>query len=231
MSHAGGLDGTSLRRWARLLLAALIACMALAAGPAPAPATTLPPGFQESAQPWTGLDTPIAIEFAPNGRVFVAEKSGIVKTFESITDPTPSVFADLRTKVHNYSDRGLLSIAIDPEFPAEPYVYVHYTHDAAIGGIAPRWGSPGVTNDPCPDPPAGPGGSVNGCVVSGRISRLRASGEFMTGPETVLVEDFCEQFNTDTGGGLRREQARECKQNERDDRARERQSSVSSAPV
>ena len=24
----------------------------------------------------------------------------------------------------------------------------------------------------------------------------------MSGPETVLVEDFCEQFTTDTGGGL-----------------------------
>ncbi|MGH2979231.1 MAG: DUF7594 domain-containing protein, partial [Solirubrobacterales bacterium] len=81
-------------------------------------------------------------------------------------------------------------------------VYVHYTHDAAIGGKAPRWGTAGITADPCPDPPAGPGGAIDGCVVSGRIARLQASGEFMTGPETVLVEDFCEQFNTDTGGGL-----------------------------
>ena len=178
-----------------------VALACLWALPAAAAALTLPPGFEQTT-PITSLRAPTAVEFAPNGRVFVAEKSGIIKTFDSISDSSPTVFADLRTQVHNYSDRGLLSIAVDPEFPAEPYVYVHYTHDAAIGGIAPRWGSPGITNDPCPDPPAGPGGTVDGCVVSGRISRLQASGEFMTGPETVLVEDFCEQFNTDTGGGL-----------------------------
>ena len=52
-------------------------------------------------------------------------------------------------------------------------------------------------SDPCPDEHAATAASV-----SGRIARLQANGEFMTGPETVLVEDFCEQFTTDTGGGL-----------------------------
>ena len=169
--------------------------------PSGAAALTLPPGFEQTTV-ISGLRAPTAIEFAPNGRVFVAEKSGIVKTFDSIGDTTATVFADLRTQVYNYSDRGLLSLAIDPDFPAEPYVYVFYVHDAEIGGTAPRWGTAGATDDPCPDPPAGPGGTIDGCVVSGRIARLRADGEFMTGPETVLVEDFCEQFPTDTGGGL-----------------------------
>ena len=53
--------------------------------------------------------------------------------------------ADLRTKVHDYWDRGLLGFQLDPEFPAKPFLYVSYTHDAAIGGTAPRWG------DTCPD--------------------------------------------------------------------------------
>ena len=136
MSHAGGLDGTAPRRWA-LLLHALIACAALAAWPGPASATTLPPGFQESTQPWTGLDTPIAIEFAPNGRVFVAEKSGVIKTYDNPSDTTSAQFADLRTQVHNYWDRGLLGLAVDPNFPAEPYVYVFYVHGGACRGRRP----------------------------------------------------------------------------------------------
>ena len=194
MSHGG-----TARRPAhvRAAFTLLIACLALAL-PSGAAALTLPPGFEQTTV-ISGLRAPTAIEFAPNGRVFVAEKSGIVKTFESIDDTTPTVFADLRTQVYNYSDRGLLSLAVDPDFPAEPYVYVFYVYDAEIGGVAPRWGTAGATNDPCPDPP---GGTVDGCVVSGRIARLRANGEFMSGPETVLVEDFCEQFLTDTGGGL-----------------------------
>ena len=46
---------------------------------------TLPPGFQESTA-FSGLTEPIAVEFAPNGRVFVAEKSGIIKTYTNLSD-------------------------------------------------------------------------------------------------------------------------------------------------
>jgi glucose/arabinose dehydrogenase/PKD repeat protein len=209
MSHGGPTDAAVLRAGGACrrsagacaaLVSLVLACLVLALPPGAA-ALTLPPGFEQTTA-ISGLRAPTAIEFAPNGRVFVAEKSGIIKTFDDLSDPTATVFADLRTQVHNFSDRGLLSLALDPDFPAEPHVYVYYTHDAEIGGTAPRWGSPLVTFDPCPEPPDGPGGQTNGCVVSGRIARLDASGEFASGPETVLVEDFCQQFSTDTGGGL-----------------------------
>jgi glucose/arabinose dehydrogenase len=188
-----------------LLLQALIACaLALAAlAPAPAAATTLPPGFQESTIPWTGLDTPTAIEFAPNGRVFVAEKSGIVKTFLSASDTTATQVADLRTQVHNYWDRGLLGLAVDPNFPTDPYIYLFYAYDAPPGGTAPTWGVAGQTSDGCPDPPEGPGGNEDGCVVSGRISRLQIAGEVQSGPEQVLIPVVgCFQYPSHIGGGL-----------------------------
>ncbi len=171
--------------------------MALA-GAGAARAVTLPAGFQQS-NAFSGLNTPIAVEFAPNGRVFVAEKSGIIKTYTNLADTSATQFADLRTEVHNYVDRGLMSIAVDPDFPAEPYVYVYYVHDAAIGGTAPRWGQPNQNSDTCPTPP---GGLADGCVVSGRISRLQVSGETMTGPEQVLIEDWCQQYPSHAGGGL-----------------------------
>ena len=72
--------------------------------------------------------------------MFVAEKTGIIRTFDSLDDTTPTLFADLRTKVHNYGARGLLSIVADPGFPAKPYVYVYYTLDAPIGGTPPVYG-------------------------------------------------------------------------------------------
>ncbi|MGH2979130.1 MAG: PQQ-dependent sugar dehydrogenase, partial [Solirubrobacterales bacterium] len=109
------------------LISLALACLLLVL-PTAASALTLPPGFEQTTV-FSGLRAPTAVEFAPNGRVFVAEKSGIVKTYDDVSDPTPTVFADLRTQVHNHSDRGLLSIAVDPGFPAQPYVYVHYTHD------------------------------------------------------------------------------------------------------
>ena len=121
----------------------------------------------------------------------MAEKSGLIKVFDNLSDPTPTLFADLSTNVHNFWDRGMLGFALDPGFPANPYVYVLYAHDAAIGGIAPRWGTPGVLSDPCPTPP---GATADGCVVSGRLSRLQAAGNTMTGPEQVLIEDWCQQY-------------------------------------
>ncbi len=146
-----------------------------------------------------GLTNPTVVRFSPDGRVFVAEKSGLIKVFDNLTDTTPTVFADLRTNVHNFWDRGLLGLALDPDFPATPYVYVLYAHDAAIGGTAPRWGTPGVLSDPCPTPP---GATADGCVVTGRLSRLQAAGNTMTGTEQVLIEDWCQQYPSHSVGSL-----------------------------
>ena len=182
----------------RLRTRAAIPFLAVLAGAARAEAVTLPPGFQETVV-FSGLNQPTAIQFASDGRIFVAEKSGIIKVFDNLADTTPTVFADLRTKVHNYWDRGLLGLALHPSFPAQPWVYVLYTYDAPIGGVAPTWGTAGATTDTCPDPP---GGTTDGCVVSGRLSRLQASGNVMTGAEDVLVEGWFQQFPSHSVGTL-----------------------------
>ena len=119
-------------------VSALALLITLLSSPA-ARAAVLPTGFQDT-QVWGGLTNPTNVEFAPDGHIFVAEKSGLVKVFDSQTDPTPDVFADLRTNVHDFWDRGLLGLAVDPGFPARPYVYVLYTYDAPIGGAPPTWG-------------------------------------------------------------------------------------------
>lgn len=152
--------------------------------------TLLPPGFQQSTA-FSGLTQPTAVRFASDGRVFVAEKSGLIKVFANINATTPTVFADLRTQVYSAYDHGLLGIALDPAFPTKPYIYVLYTLDAPIGGTPPVW------NDKCPTPP---GADVDGCVVSGRLSRLTAAGNVMTGPEKVLINDWCEQYSSHSVG-------------------------------
>ena len=106
----------------------------------------LPAGFQQS-MAFSGLTQPVAVRFAADGRVFVAEKSGLIKVFASITASTPTVFADLRPQVYSAYDHGLLGMALDPAFPTKPYIYVLYTLDAPIGGTPPVW------HDSCPTPP------------------------------------------------------------------------------
>ena len=174
--------------------AAVALCLALIAmlGVSRASAATLPPGFTESVV-ISGLAHPMDVRFASDGRVFVAEKSGVIKVYSGLDDTTPSTFADLRTQVHDFWDRGLMSIALSPSFPSDPYVYGLYAHDAAIGGTAPRWG------DGCPTPP---GANDDGCVISGRLVRLQAAGDVMTGSPQVLIEDWCQQYPSHSVGTL-----------------------------
>jgi PKD repeat protein len=174
-----------------LLLVAATGILTVTASP-PAQAATLPAGFQESVV-FGGLTNPTVVRFSDDGRIFVAEKSGLIKVFDSLNDTSPSIFADLNVNVYNFWDRGLLGMALAPGFPANPYVYVLYTYDHELGSPAPapRWGTPGVYSDPCPTPP---GATTDGCVVSGRLSRLQAAGNTMTGSEQVLVENWCQQY-------------------------------------
>lgn len=169
----------------RLLIFLLLVCLLLMAVAVPrAGAVTLPSGFSEKVV-YTGLTQPTAVRFAPDGRVFVAEKSGLIKESDSLSDTTARVYADLRPKVMDYWDRGLLGLAVDPSFPAKPVLYALYTHDAPMGGTAPTY------SDFCWDPTGA------GCLVSGRLSRILADGS-----EQVLIEDWCQQYPSHSIGSL-----------------------------
>ena len=168
-----------------VVLLALLAAM-LGVGTAGARAAPLPPGFGDTTV-ISGLDAPTALRFAPDGRVFVAEKAGLVKEFDSLSDTTPRTVVDLRPKVMDYVDRGLLGLAIPPGFPAsDPSIYVSYALDAPIGGTPP------VYNDNCPNV------TTTNCLTGARVSRINAA----TGVETILVEDWCMQYPSHTIGGL-----------------------------
>src|SRR2546423_11864279 len=120
---------------------------------APRANALVPTGFRDKTM-LTGLLEPTAVAFAPDGRVFVAERSGVIKVFASINDPQAAIVADLRTQVFNFgADRGMLGLAVDPNFAQNHFIYVLYSYDAPIGGTAPVWGSPGATADTCPNPP------------------------------------------------------------------------------
>jgi glucose/arabinose dehydrogenase/PKD repeat protein len=168
------------------------AALALQAGTSPAGASTLPTGFRDSVA-LSGLTNPTVLQFASDGRIFVGQKNGVIKVFQSLTDTSPVTVADLSVQVDDYWDRGLLGMALAPTFPADPYLYVLYAYDAAIGATAPTW------NDGCPTPP---GATTDGCVISARVSRLQISGNVMTGSEQVLVNDWCQQFPSHSIGTL-----------------------------
>ncbi|TDO69221.1 glucose/arabinose dehydrogenase [Kribbella sp. VKM Ac-2571] len=184
--------GRTARRRGRIGMAAAMLLVAAVLSQGAARAETLPTGFRDSVV-LSGLTNPTVLQFAPDGRIVVGQKNGVIKIFQSLTDTSPVTVADLSLRVDDYWDRGLLGLALPPNFPADPYIYVLYAYDAAIGGTAPRW------NDACPTPP---GPTTDGCLVSARLSRLQISGNVMTGSEQVLINDWCQQFPSHSVGTL-----------------------------
>jgi glucose/arabinose dehydrogenase len=149
----------------------------------------------------TGLTLPTTVRFAPNGDIFVSEKSGLIKRFTSLSDTVPDITANLQTEVYNYFDRGLLGMAVDPQYPQKPYLYALYSRDAPIGGTTPTWGSPtNGGNDTCRGAPNGPGASVDGCVTSGRVLRLTIGSNGLATAQKVLVDGWCGQFTSHSIG-------------------------------
>lgn len=76
-----------------------------------------------------GLNLPTSVRFDPTGRtMYIAEKAGrIVVVRDGVTQAAP--FIDISEQTNSAADRGLLDIALHPDFPATPYVYLLYTVD------------------------------------------------------------------------------------------------------
>jgi glucose/arabinose dehydrogenase len=72
------------------------------------------------------LDRPTAFAFAPDGKIWFVEKdTGEIRVLNPDTKRT-RLFRDL-TGVDGDGERGALGIALHPDFPARPFVYVYVT--------------------------------------------------------------------------------------------------------
>lgn len=121
------------RRALSILLVSLCGVLSAAL---PAQAATYPAGFEERTL-ISGLTIPTAVAWTPDGRAIVVEKSGLVKIAAAGASTTTTVL-DLRNRVNDYNDRGLLGLAVDSQFATNPYVYLLYTYE--LNPIAPDGG-------------------------------------------------------------------------------------------
>jgi glucose/arabinose dehydrogenase len=74
----------------------------------------------------SGLDLPTAFDFLPDGRILVGEKEGLVRLIEDGEVASTPVL-DLREKVNSALYRGLMAVAVDPDFDQNRFVYVVYS--------------------------------------------------------------------------------------------------------
>lgn len=113
-----------------LVVSAIAAAVLCAApGASPASAVGLPPGFTAtSVVSGAPFSFPVALATLPDGRLLVAEKTGKVWVVRSgVRHPVP--LWDGVAEVLENADRGLLDIAVDPEFASNRFVYFLYTVD------------------------------------------------------------------------------------------------------
>ncbi len=110
-------------------LALVVAVSTVFGAPRTGAAATLPAGFTETVF-GSGLSSPTAMQFAPDGRLFVAQQGGALRVIQGgVLLPTPFV----TLSVDANGERGLLGVAFDPNFAANQYVYVYYTVPGGSG--------------------------------------------------------------------------------------------------
>lgn len=94
----------------------------------PAPAETYlpqPPGI--AVESWiTGLEAVWSLQFAPDKRLFLTEKFGRIRVVSAAGQLDPTPWASVRV-MQEGGEGGLMGLALHPDFPREPWVYVMYT--------------------------------------------------------------------------------------------------------
>ncbi|HYF67253.1 MAG TPA: PQQ-dependent sugar dehydrogenase [Ohtaekwangia sp.] len=78
------------------------------------------------------LDTPWEMVFAPDGRMFVTQRPGVVSV---IKNGTVAAWLKLDSVVEEVGESGLLGLALDPDFNENGYVYIGYTYAASKGPL------------------------------------------------------------------------------------------------
>ncbi len=114
----------------RLIIVAIVLVLAMFSLEDPAAADTFTgSGFATETIATLPAFTLSGMNFAPDGRLFVWQKNGVVRVIKNgqlLSTP----FIDLSAKVNTYDDRGFWGFAFDPQFASNGYVYLSYTFES-----------------------------------------------------------------------------------------------------
>lgn len=113
-------DAMKCRSTLRVVAASLLSLCTAAASTA----QTIPPGFEDV--PVVDVPAPTAMAFTPDGRMLITSQPGrlfVVQNGSLVATPALDLSAVMCTE----NERGLLGVAVDPQFAINGYVYVYYT--------------------------------------------------------------------------------------------------------
>lgn len=114
----------------------------------PASAAATPPGFADSLVANVGAPTGLAV--MPDKRLLVTTQPGKLQVIDKNGEMLARPALDLAGKVCTNSERGLLGVAVDPDFASNNYIYLYYTAYQSGGCVnrVSRFVMPGDTADP-----------------------------------------------------------------------------------
>ena len=110
-----------------LLLFNLILSLIIFMGRDTMGAAALPDGFTHE-QVASGMTGPVGLTFLPDGRILVIEQQGTVRLVVNGV-LQPATILDIQVQVRHDGEQGMLGIAVDPGYPARPFIYLYYTHE------------------------------------------------------------------------------------------------------
>src|SRR5215203_1686682 len=163
-----------------VLVALLVGLLSAFVDEEHAMATTLRSSFEDRLVASVGA--PTALAFTPDGRMLIATQSGLLQVYkDGELLPTPAL--DLSSGICSNSERGLLGLAVDPDFSTNDYVYLYYTYKK---------------HDVCPTgQPANPDNPVN------RVSRFTMTDDTVDpASEVVLIDNIPSPNGNHNAGDL-----------------------------
>jgi glucose/arabinose dehydrogenase len=141
-------------------------------------AVNVPEGFDDL--PVTNVDRPTALAFTPDGRLLVTTQPGQLRVYSEGTPDTTQAL-DISDKICSNLERGLLGVAVDPDFEANGFVYLYYTYNK---------------HEVCPDhQPTSPNNPVN------RVSRFTMEGDTVDEASQVVLIDNIRSPNGNHNAG------------------------------
>ncbi|MCF8303901.1 MAG: PQQ-dependent sugar dehydrogenase [Bacteroidales bacterium] len=78
----------------------------------------------------TGLNNPVSMSHAGDSRLFVVERSGVIKIVDQNGNINSTPFLDISGRVQSGGEQGLLGLAFHPDYASNGYFYVNYTGQA-----------------------------------------------------------------------------------------------------
>jgi glucose/arabinose dehydrogenase len=143
-------------------------------------AAAVPTGFADKLV--RSVNQPTALAFTPDKRMLITTKPGLLRVFERGT-PGTTLALDISGKTCSNGERGLLGVAVDPNFESNHFVYLYYTFNK---------------HNACPlQEPDKPNNPVN------RVSRFVMSGKTIDpSSERVLITNIPSPNGNHNAGDL-----------------------------